>query len=165
MDDAMQITDLPNCVRLILRGGQQVAAAAAETLGFGLPVQACRAAVSVGRAALWLGPDEWLVLAPKSDTVAHDLAQALQGQAHSLVDVSHRQVAIRISGPAAASLLNAGCPLDLHVDVFPVGTCTRTLLGKTAIVLWRRKEDSFHIEVARSFARYLRDFLGEAALR
>ncbi len=164
MDDAVQITDLPDCMRLILRGGQQVAAAAAGALGFGLPVQPCRAAGSVGRAALWLGPDEWLVLAPKSDTVAYGLAQALQGCAHSLVDVSHRQVAIRISGSAAADLVNAGCPLDLHIDAFPVGMCTRTLLGKTEIVLWRREEESFHIEVTRSFARYLRDFLGEAAL-
>jgi sarcosine oxidase, subunit gamma len=164
MDNAMQITDLPDRVRLILRGGQQVAAAAAGTLGFGLPVQPCRAAGSIGRATLWLGPDEWLVLAPESDTIAHDLAQALQGHAHSLVDVSHRQVAIRVSGSAAAGLVNAGCPLDLHVDAFPVDMCTRTLLGKTEIVLWRREEESFHIEVMRSFARYLRDFLSEAAL-
>jgi sarcosine oxidase subunit gamma len=40
--------------------------------------------------------------------------------------------------------------------------CTRTLFGKAEIVLWRTAPDAFHIEVWRSFARYVLDCLGEA---
>ena len=59
-------------------------------------------------------------------------------------------------------LLNAGCPLDLDRHAFPVGMCTRTLLQKTEIVLWRIAENVFHLEVARSFAPYAWRFLEQA---
>ena len=60
-------------------------------------------------------------------------------------------------------MLNAFNALDLHLDAFPVGMCTRTLFGKAEIVLWRTGEETFHIEVWRSFAPYLLGCLNEAA--
>lgn len=154
-----ELADLPACPRMILRGGPAAIAQAAAALGFALPHQACRATSLNGRHALWLGPDEWLLLSPPDG-----LGAALDGHAHSLVDVSHRQVALRLAGADAADQLNAGCPLDLHVDAFPVGMCTRTILGKSEIVLWRTEPDAFRLEVARSFAPYVRAFLEEAAI-
>jgi sarcosine oxidase subunit gamma len=66
-------------------------------------------------------------------------------------------------GSAVTDVLNAGCPLDLDAAEFPVGMCTRTVLAKSEIVLWRRGVDSFRLEVARSFTPYVRAFLMEAA--
>jgi sarcosine oxidase subunit gamma len=40
--------------------------------------------------------------------------------------------------------------------------CTRTILAKAEIVLWRTDGDTFRIEVARSFAPYIVAFLAEA---
>lgn len=91
------------------------------------------------------------------------LESVLDGTAHSLVDVSHRQIALIASGPAAARVLNAGCPLDLSVKAFPVGTATRTVFDKVEVVLWRRAEAMFHVEVWRSFAPFLAASLAEAA--
>jgi len=52
----------------------------------------------------------------------------------------------------------------LGPQAFPAGSATRTLLGKAEIVLSRPGEaPSFEVECARSFARYVRDFLLEAA--
>ena len=126
---------------------------------------ACRSASNSKWAALWLGPDEQLVLAPVADgeAVASQLRAALSTLPHSLVDVSHRQIAIEICGPTAQTLLSAGCPLDLHVASFPLGMCTRTILGKADIVLWRTGADAFHVEVWRSFAAYVTRFLAEAS--
>jgi len=69
-----------------------------------------------------------------------------------------------VEGADAAALLNAGCPLDLDEAAFPVNACTRTLLGKAEIVLWRMAPERFHVEAGRSFMPYLRAFLREAAL-
>jgi sarcosine oxidase subunit gamma len=41
--------------------------------------------------------------------------------------------------------------------------CTRTVLAKADIVLWRTRDDAFHIEVWRSFAGYVTGLLGEIA--
>jgi sarcosine oxidase subunit gamma len=82
---------------------------------------------------------------------------------HSLVDVSHRQGGYQLQGPQATTLLAAGCPLDLDESAFPIGMCTRTVLAKAEVVLWRRAQQTFHLEVARSFVAYVSRFLAEAA--
>jgi sarcosine oxidase subunit gamma len=162
MADA-NLTDLPPCIRLVLRGRPDAIAAATAPLGFALPQQPCRAAHAGERSALWLGPDEWLILAPVSDPIAAALTQALHGDAHSLVDVSHRQCAIELTGGAATATLNAGCPLDLDVAAFPIGMCTRTVLAKAEITLWRIAAGTFRLEVARSLTPYVRAFMLQAA--
>jgi len=156
---------LPPAARFILRGADEARAAVERAFGVGVPSSACRAAVQGERAALWLGPDEWLLIAAEADAplVGRTLAAALSALPHSLVDVSHRQTAFTISGPHAATLLNAGCPLDLDENAFPVSMCTRTMLAKTEVVLWRTAPRRFRVEVWRSFAAYASQFLAEAA--
>jgi len=159
------VRPLPPATRWILRGGPQVRLAAEGALRVPVPATACRAATAGDVAALWLGPDEWLLISGEhaADETALELRAALAGLPHSLVDVSHRQVALEVSGPDAPLLLAAGCPLDLGAAAFPVGMCTRTMLAKVEIVLWRTGADVFRIEVWRSFAAYVSDFLSEAA--
>jgi sarcosine oxidase subunit gamma len=139
-------------------------AVAGSALGLTISEVACRAAVNgTQAAALWLGPDEQLLLAPESADLAATLTPALRDIPHSLVDVSHRQLALEVSGPPATALLNAGCPLDLDLSAFPVGMCTRTVFAKAEIVLWRTSTAVFHLEVWRSFASYVTEFLAEVA--
>ncbi|MSP05154.1 MAG: sarcosine oxidase subunit gamma [Acetobacteraceae bacterium] len=152
---------LPARVRLIFRGGTTAIAATDAALGLALPRAVCRSASVAGTDALWLGPDEWLLLTDQ--TIPPRLIAALRIFPHALVDISHRQAAWRVAGPHAAALLNAGCPLDLHPRAFPEGACTRTLLGKAEIVLWRTTPESFHIEIGRSFIPYVMAFLHAAA--
>lgn len=141
-------------VRFILRGDPEVMAAAGRALGLALSVDALRASGGESASALWLGPDETLLLLPDGPWQAV-LAGALAGLPHSLVDVSHRQVALEVSGPEAEATLAVGCPLDLHPSAFPVGMCTRTVFAKCEIVLWRKGAELFHIEVWRSFRAYV----------
>ena len=61
---------LPPATRHVLRGGAAVRTAAEAALGIAIPFVACRAAASGERAALWLGPDEWLLLAPEAQATA-----------------------------------------------------------------------------------------------
>jgi sarcosine oxidase subunit gamma len=51
----------------------------------------------------------------------------------------------------------------LDLGEFPVGMCTRTVLAKADIVLWRTREDAFHLEVWRSFSGYVIGLLSEIA--
>ena len=148
---------LPASARLILFGDSAVQSAAAEVLALPYSTNACRAVSHGARAALWLGPDERLLLAPQTElpTLLAALTTRLAGQAHSLVDISQRQVAFELHGPHASTLLNAQCALDLALDAFPVGMCTRTVFAKAEIVLWRTAADCFQVEVWRSFADYL----------
>jgi len=82
---------------------------------------------------------------------------------HSATDVSHRNIAILVSGSGAAAAINAGCPQDLSLNAFPVGACSRTIFGKIEIVLLRTAEDAFRVEVWRSFSEYAFGLLAEGA--
>jgi len=127
-----------------------------------LPLEACRVTLSEDWQALWLGPDEFLLIAvppPNSEGRGGGLEASLQDIPHSLVEVSDRQLALALEGPHAADVLNAGCPLDLDLAAFPVGMCTRTVFAKAEIVLWRQAEHRFHVEVWRSFSDYVRQLL------
>lgn len=154
----------PAATRFILQGGPAARAASSSAFGIALPEKACRAHSAGDRAALWLGPDEQLLLAPAKDAMilAAGLEAALSGVAHSLVDVSQRQVALQVSGHRACAILNTGCPLDLDPAEFPPGMCTRTLFNKADIVLWRTGASEFHLEVLRSFSDYVLGCLQEA---
>jgi sarcosine oxidase subunit gamma len=160
-----ELAEAPPAARFILRGSDAVRVSCGMAFGADLPSQLGPAGEGAERAALWLGPDEWLLIAEGADaaTIGEVLESVLDGTAHSLVDVSHRQIGVIASGPAAARVLNAGCPLDLDLKAFPVGMATRTLFDKVEIVLWRRAEASFHIEIWRSFAPFFAASLAEAA--
>jgi sarcosine oxidase, subunit gamma len=155
----------PDFARFVFRARGIAVDKAGRTFGVELPRQALRTNAADARIALWMGPDEWLLLAPESeeDLIERQLKEALVGIAHSLVDVSHRDAALTLSGANIAVALSAGCPLDLHPSVFTVGMCARTLLAKAHIVLWRMGPQQFHLQASRSFAEYVWQFLEQAA--
>lgn len=149
--------------RLALRAPEPSLAAVSRALGVAIPNAPKTSASDAAsrRHALWLGPDEWLVI----DEDGADLV-ALCAKAkslHSAVDVSHRNLAILVEGPGAAACLRAGCPQDLSLEAFPVGACSRTVLGKVEVVLIRIAAAAFRVEVWRSFSDYAWDFLEDAA--
>jgi sarcosine oxidase subunit gamma len=156
---------LPPASRLVLRGGSQVLAVAADALGLPRSETPCRGVRHGARAALWLGPDERLLIGPAEAAAEVDglLQRALAGMAHSLVDISHAQVAFEVGGARAAMALNTGCPLDLEPASFPVDMCTRTVFAKAQVVLWRTSAETFRVETARSFAPYVTKVLAQAA--
>ncbi len=148
--------------RVSLRANAKEAAKLTKPLGLKLPTKPLTTTTSKSRTALWLGPDEWLIIdqVPTSITV---LMKNLASEKCSHVDVSHRNTAIIVSGKGVENVINAGCPRDLSLAAFPVGCCSRTIFGKIEIVLWRQDSETFHIEVWRSFSDYLWTYLLDAA--
>ncbi|MER8831882.1 sarcosine oxidase subunit gamma [Mesorhizobium sp. M0045] len=152
---------LPPAERISLRAPEGSIAALSKALGVVLPQRPKTSAAKAGRTALWLGPDEWLVIDENGKDPLADCANI--SVLHSAVGISHRNVAISVIGPAAAATINAGCPQDLSLDAFPVGAASRSILGKVEIVLLRTAADAFRVECWRSFSDYVFTFLSEAA--
>ena len=161
---SVTVTVLPPATRLAVRAGEAAVDALATAFGIALPREPCRASTKGARAALWLGPDEWLLIAPDGEAavLAAWMAEALGQEPASIVEVSDRNIAIEVTGARAGEAINAFNALDLHIDAFPVGMCTRTLFGKAEIVLWRTAAATFRVEVWRSFAPYVLGCLEEA---
>ena len=51
--------------RLAIRAGGAAATGIGLAIGVLLPTVPCRSVIARDRAALWLGPDEWLIVAPE----------------------------------------------------------------------------------------------------
>ncbi|CAH0341810.1 sarcosine oxidase subunit gamma [Rhizobium sp. CECT 9324] len=147
--------------RVVLRARAEDVAALSTSLGLKLPVKPRASVSSKARTAFWIGPDEWLLIDEKGGDLMADCAAS--GVAHSTADVSHRNTAIIVSGPASAGAINSACALDLSLAAFPVGAVTRTVFGKIEIILHRVEEETFRVECWRSFATYAFGMLAEGA--
>ena len=140
--------------------------AAEAVLGFRLPTEPNTTAGKGGLLALWLGPDEWLVVTPPDaqTPLAQSLEAALEGMHAAVTDVTGGQTVITLSGPRARDVLAKGCPLDLHPSVLRPGDCAQTLLAKANVII-RCVDDSpsYELTVRRSFADYAALWLQDAA--
>ncbi|MFJ9780275.1 sarcosine oxidase subunit gamma [Amycolatopsis sp. NPDC101161] len=127
-------------------------------LGVALPGP-CRYTTGNGVDILWMGPDEYLVLAEPGRQA--ELEAVLSRESDAVVDVSAQRNAVRLTGSHAADVLAHGCSIDLEAS--PPGTCVQTLLARTGIVLVVR-EEGFTILVRQSFSDYFHAWLADASL-
>ncbi len=152
-----EVEELDVLSRFVFRGDDATAEAVAAETGITLAQPINRASSGDGGTSLRVGPDEWLVLVNAPHTPEFLAATARVGSTHhyALVDVSHRNVGMDFKGAGVATELATACPQALELDRFAVDRCTRTVFAKAEIILWRRAEDRFHMEVWRSFVPYV----------
>jgi sarcosine oxidase subunit gamma len=135
-------------------------------LGRPVPVTPGTVASTDELDVLWLGPDEWLVVAApgRGAELEARLREALSEGAGSVVDLSANRTAIELRGPHARDILEHGCSIDLHPRAFGPGRCAQTDLARANVILVRRSEEPVYLVLVRpSFARYLWAWLADAA--
>jgi len=148
--------------RISLRAEEKAIAGLGKAIGLSLPKKPGTSVSKGTTAALWIGPDEWLILGAEGTGLEEKLNKVKTGL-YSAVSVNHRNTAITVSGANVVNALNGGCPRDLSLDAFPVDGCGRTIIGKAEVVLWRTAEDAFHVECWRSFSDYVWKYLVDSA--
>ena len=114
---------------------------------------------------LCVGPSDWLIVSSEQpascvrDRVARDAAQ----HGLAIVDLSDGLASLDVRGPAAREVLSTGCGLDLHPRRFPAGRCARTRFAQVPVVIECFDDPPrFELTVARSYCRYLQEWLTDA---
>ena len=131
----------------------------------GAPIRPNTWSASGDRDALWLGPDEWLVVGPPGGSAAGivaDLDRALDGVHRSVVDVSANRAAIDLSGRDRLEVLSKGCGLDLDRRAWREGMCAQTLLARVPVLLQERHPGT-RVFVRPSYLAYLTAWLDDAS--
>ncbi len=164
----LSIRDLPFVTQVNLRADPKDAGLMqrlAEALGFALPVVPNTVASRDDGRALWLGPDEWLVVGPdgQQQALEQTLRNGLDGAFGSILDVSANRTLLQIRGSKAHEALAHGVPIDLDPRSFGPGSCAQTLLGKVQVIIERRDGIAFYVYARTSFATYVADWLLDAA--
>ncbi|MGQ3674591.1 sarcosine oxidase subunit gamma [Xanthobacter sp. TB0139] len=115
------------------------------------------------------GPDSWLALQEGGGwAFAKDLTAKLSGFA-SVADQSSGYGVVRLSGPAARSVLAKGVPVDLHPNAFRPDDAAVTLASHIGVILWQEPGETpeetpvYDMAVFRSFAESFWHWLAESA--
>lgn len=115
---------------------------------------------------LWQAFDEWLIVTRdgRQQALAASLHAELADMRYAITDVSDLRTGFAIDGPHARDVLQKGCAVDLHPRAFEVGACVTAALARARVTLRRVGSDEYEALVERSYGRYLRDWLADAAL-
>jgi sarcosine oxidase subunit gamma len=164
----VSLQELPIAGQIDLRGDPSDASFVGtprQALGLDLPTLPNTVAVAGDRAALWLSPDEWLILLPfpARASVLAALRTALNGRHASITDVSANRTILELTGSKAREVLAKGCGLDLHPRRFKPGQCAQTVVARSQALIWQTDNvPTYRVLVRPSFAGYLADFFVDA---
>ncbi len=167
-DGALSIRELPFVSQVNLRADPKEAdlmQRLATAIGFALPIVPNSVTSGEDRRALWLAPDEWLVVGPDGQQVAIDqeLRVVLSEARGSVVDVSANRTVIEIRGSKVRDLLAHGVSIDLDARSFSPGQCVQTLLSKAQVIIECRDQSGLILYIRASFATYAAEWLLDAA--
>ncbi len=139
--------------------------AAKDVLGFDLPKAPRTTGAWGDMKALWLSPDQWLVLCPGNKTakLLSELNTAFKSLHSLAVDVSDMRAIIRIEGEYARTTVMKGTSIDLTHGDYPPGTIRRMKFAEVGALLHIIEDDVIEIYVFRSYADYAWEFLLKAA--
>ena len=140
-------------------------AAVKAVLGVDLP-KTPRTSHSFGDIkALWLSPDQWLILSAreKAAELAAELTKALAGIHSLVVDVSDMRCIIRLEGEGAREVMMKSTSLDFTDGDFTPGYVRRVRFAEIAALFNIVEENAIDVYVFRSYANYAWDFLLKAA--
>ena len=86
----------------------------------------------------------------------------LSSEEGSIIDLSHSQTHIRISGKDSVTLLNRHLPIDLRETFFPLNSVASTAFHHCSVTLWRSVK-GYELFLPRAFALSLWEILIESA--
>ena len=141
--------------------------AAKAVLGLDLP-KVPRTSTSWGDTkALWLSPDQWLILCPgdKAQALTEQLSATLKTLHHLAVNVSDMRSIIRLEGEHARTTVMKGTSIDLTHGDYPTGAIRRMKFAEVGALLHIVEENVIDVYVFRSYADYAWEFLLKAGRR
>lgn len=166
-DGLVRVEETAGQGMIIVRGDltdKTIVAAVQEVFGVTLPGQR-GTAFEGAQGALWMSPDEALLLCPHEEARrrADELAARLR-EAHALVlDVSDARAMFRLDGPLLREVIAKLAPVDMSPGAFGPGQIRRTRLAQVAVAFWMADASSARLICFRSVASYVFGLLSHAA--
>ncbi|MEQ9328805.1 MAG: sarcosine oxidase subunit gamma family protein [Rhodospirillales bacterium] len=170
IDGICTLREIPYLGMVNLRlnlSGRGTAKAVEEAIGFPLPKTPNTVTERLGSRALWLGPDEWLIVTPDGEQQATmgKLRVTLGSRHFALTDVSANRTTLQLTGSKSREILQKGCLLDLHPSKFEANQCAGTNLARSQVILEKLSDEPvWRIYPRWSFANYLADWLIDAMM-
>ena len=160
------ISELTHQGKLNIRCQKNLHKTLSKLMGIDTNLDNNRFASTTSRYAIWLSPDEILVLtqAGEEGALAAQITAATKG-AHSAVnDITDAMTSLHLKGASVRQMLAKGCAIDLHKDHFKAGDCAQTTLSHAGVTLLALGDDEMILICRTSFTDYVVAYLCDAAL-
>ena len=170
----ISVKEISPIMKLNLRGKKrEFFTAVGKHLDMILPTEANTSSSSSKLTALWLSPDEWMVVSNElieKNTNSYDLEESLYNSISktnlgAVIDVTDQFVQLELKGKNIYEIFSAGCPFNFNEFKEKKGSTAQTVLNHIDVILHHKDENILNLFVRRSFAEHLCSWIEDCASR
>ena len=172
--NGLSIREISPIMKLNLRGKKrEFFTTVGKNLNMILPTEANTSTTSDKLTAIWLSPDEWMIVSNElvnKDTNKYELNEILfnsisKTNLGAVTDVTDQFVQLELKGKNIYKIFSAGCPFNFNEFKEKKGSTTQTVLNHIDVILHHKEENVVNLFVRRSFAEHLWSWIEDSASR
>ena len=172
--NGLSIREISPIMKLNLRGKKrEFFTTVGKNLNMILPTEANTSTTSDKLTAIWLSPDEWMIVSNElvnKDTNKYELYEILfnsfsKTNLGAVIDVTDQFVQLELKGKNIYEIFSAGCPFNFNEFKEKIGATTQTVLNHIDVILHHKEENVVNLFVRRSFAEHLWSWIEDSASR
>jgi len=170
----LEMKEIKPIMKLIIRGKtKDFITAIGKNLNMILPTEANTSTSDEALTALWLSPDEWMLISNKTisedtntykveDNLINNISKTKLG---AITDVSDQFVMINIKGSKVFDLFASGSPFNFNQFKNKKGSVVQTILSHIDVIIQLTEINNVNLFVRRSFSEHLHSWLNDSASR
>lgn len=170
----ISVKEISPIMKLNLRGKKrEFFTAVGKHLDMILPTEANTSSSSSKLTAIWLSPDEWMVVSNElieKNTNSYNLEESLYNSISktnlgAVIDVTDQFVMLELKGSKIYELFSSGSPYNFNDFREKKGSTTQTLLNNIDVIIQNKSENLVNLFVRRSFSEHLFSWINDSASR
>ena len=168
------IKEIKPIMKLIIRGKtKDFITVIGKNLNMLLPTKANTSTSAEALTALWLSPDEWMLVSNNTiseETNTYEIEDKLiknisKVNLGAVIDVSDQFVMINIKGSKVFDLFATGSPFNFNEFKNKKGSVVQTILTHIDVIIYFTGINEVNLLVRRSFSQHLYSWLNDSASR
>ena len=170
----LEMKEIKPVMKLIIRGKtKNFITAIGKNLNMILPNEANTSTSGEALTALWLSPDEWMLVSNKAvsednntyeveDNLINNISKVNLG---AVTDVSDQFVMINLKGNKIFDLFATGSPFNFNEFKGKKGSVIQTILSHIDVIIHNKEINEVNLLVRRSFSQHLHSWMSDSASR
>ena len=170
----LEMREIKPIMKLIIRGKtKDFITTIGKNLNMLLPTEANTSTTGETLTALWLSPDEWMLVSNETvsadintyqieDDLINNISKVNLG---AVTDVSDQFVMINIKGSKVFDLFATGSPFNFNEFKNKKGSVVQTILSHIDVIIHLTEINEVNLLVRRSFSEHLHSWLNDSASR
>ena len=170
---SISVKEISPVIKINLRGKKrEFLTNVGKNLNMILPTEANTSTTSDKLTAIWLSPDEWMIISNElasKDTNKSDLYEMLfnsisKTNLGAVIDVTDQFVQLELKGENVYEIFSAGSPFNFNEFKEKKGSTAQTVLNHIDVILHHKDENILNLFVRRSFAEHLFSWIEDLSL-